>query len=188
MSPTQDNKSVLEMQGVLDFVQAAASYCALIEPWTTKEWSRDTIEECRLLLANVYTSGLQLPQLELYPFVMLEHKVTEEEYEAVRSRVEKVLGEFDRFLNAQMEDMKYSDRPVSVSTAEILADVYQALGDFVWLIRTMNERNIYQAVAEVRQSMLDRWGTLLLAALRQLHDLLSDPRFEVMEDREEGLE
>ncbi len=172
--------SVLQLPGVLDFVRYSATYCAMVEPWTTPEWSRSTIEECCPLLANIYAAGWALPVLQDDFFRTLEHKVTEETYDAVRQRIEQVLGENDRFLNAQMQDMKYSDQPVSVSTAEIMADLYQALGDFVWVMRGMNPKNMYFAVAEIRQSMMERWGTLLLAGLRQLHDLLNDPLFDVL--------
>lgn len=180
----EKDKSILRMPGVLDFVQSAAAYCALVEPMTTPVWDRDSLESCRRLLAEIYAKGLVLPDLTLDPFVRLEWHVEEEDYVAVQSRLERIFGEHDRFLNAQMEEMKYSDRPVSVSVAEILADIYQALGDFVWIMRSMHEQNMYQAVAEVRYSMMERWGTLLLAALRQLHDLLNDPEFELAKDGE----
>lgn len=172
------------MPGVLDFVQVAAAYCALIEPASTPTWDRDTVESCRGLLAEVYSKGLALPSLAIDPFAVLERQVKEEDYEAVQNRMTRVLGEHDRFLNAQMEEMKYSDTPVSVSTAEILADIYQALADFIWVVRAMHEQNMYQAVADIRHSMMERWGTLLLAALRQLHDLLNDPDFEPAEDED----
>lgn len=178
----KESDSILKVPGVLDFVQVAASYCALVEPSSTPIWTTETLLECRKLLADVYAKGLQLPELFLDPFAESPRQVTEEAYEAVRGRLERVLGSEDRFLNAQMEEMKYSDRPVSVSTAEILADIYQALGDFVWAIRLLNEPAMYQAVAEVQHSMQERWGSLLLAALRQLHDLSNDPDFELQED------
>lgn len=180
----EKDKSILRMPGVLDFVQVAAAYCALVEPATTPRWDRDTVENCRRLLADIYAFGLALPTLTLDPFTVLERQVREEDYEAVQNRLERILGEHDRFLNAQMEEMKYSDRPVSVSVAEVLADIYQALADFLWIMRSVHEQNMYQAVAEVRYTMMERWGTLLLAALRQLHDLLNDPDFELAEDGE----
>lgn len=173
-----NQESVLSMPGVLDFVQYAARYCAMVEPWTTPDWSISTLEECCPLLANIYAAGWRLPVLQDRLFVELEHEVTEQAYNDVRRRIEQFLGENDCFLNAQMEDMKYSDQPISVSTAEIMADIYQALGDFTWVIRQMNPESMYSAVAEIRQSMMTRWGGLLLVALHQIHVLLGDPNFE----------
>lgn len=178
----EKDKSILKMPGVLDFVQVAAVYCALVEPATTSVWDRDTVEYCRRLLADIYARGIALPNLAMDPYAVLERQVREEDYEAIQNRLERIFGEHDRFLNAQMEEMKYSDRPVSVSMAEVLADIYQALADFVWIMRGAHEQSMYQAVAEVRFTMMERWGTLLLAALRQLHDLLNDPDFELAED------
>lgn len=171
------SKSVIQLPGVMDFVQYAARYCALVEPSTTPTWTAETVNECRRMLAWVYSTGLALPDFPFDPYIQLERTIREQDYEVVRSHIEEVLGEHDRFLNAQMEEMKYSDRPVSVSTAEVLADIYQALGDFVWVFRSQNDRSMLQAVAEIKYTMLHEWGTLLLAAVRQLHDLLINPDF-----------
>lgn len=174
--------SILKQAGVLEFIQYAAAYCALVEPQTTPQWDRSSLIECRRLLAWVYATGITLPELAIDPFVDLERVVTESEYELVKNRLEQYFGENDLFLNAQMEDMKYSDIPISVSTSEILADIYQCLADTIWIFRGQLERNMRQAIAEVRYAMEHEWGTLLLAALRQLHDLHVDPNFEVSED------
>lgn len=178
----EKGNSILMQSGVLDFIQYAAAYCALVEPQTTPHWDRSSLVECRKLLAWVYATGLSLPELSIDPFVNLERVVTESEYELVRNRIEQFLGENDLFLNAQMEEMKYSDIPVSVSTSEILADIYQSLADTIWIFRGQLERNMRQAIAEVRYALEHEWGTLLLAALRQLHDLHVDPNFEIHED------
>lgn len=174
--------SILKQAGVLEFIQYAAAYCALVEPQTTSQWDRSSLIECRRLLAWVYATGITLPELAIDPFVDLESVVTESEYELVKNRLEQYFGENDLFLNAQMEDMKYSDIPISVSTSEILADIYQCLADTIWIFRGQLERNMRQAIAEVRYALEHEWGTLLLAALRQLHDLHVDPNFEVSED------
>lgn len=189
MNKSSDKKaSILLQAGVLDFIKYAASYCALVEPQTTPHWDRESLNECRKLLAWIYATGLALPELTIDPFLQLERVVKEEEYDLVRSRIEKTLGEQDLFLNAQMEEMKYSDIPVSVSTSEILADIYQVLADTVWIFRSQIEENMHQAIAEVRYSLEHEWGTLLLAATRQLHDLHIDPYFELGEDSHDDTE
>ncbi|MDN4754930.1 DUF5063 domain-containing protein [Porphyromonadaceae bacterium W3.11] len=188
MDKSKDQRSSVIMQpGVLDFIKYAAAYCALVEPQTTPYWSRDTINECRKLLGWVYATGLSLPDLSLDPFLQLERMVKESEYDLVRNRIQHTLGEHDLFLNAQMEEMKYSDVPVSVSTSEILADIYQELADTVWIFRGQIERNMHQAIAEIRYSLEHELGSLLLAATRQLHDLHIDPFFEVANDNDEFL-
>lgn len=176
--PADHKSSILLQPVVLDFIKYSAAFCALVEPQTTAEWNRESIIECRSLLAWIYALGLSLPDMDIDPYLQLERMVNESGYNLVRLRIEKELGDRDIFLNAQMEDMKYSERPISVSTSEILADVYQALADTVWIFRSMNERNMYQAIAEVKYTLEHEWGSLLLAAIRQLHDLHIDPTFE----------
>lgn len=177
--------SILYSEPVLAFIQYAVKYCALLEPATTPRWERSTIVECQKYLAHIYTQACELPTLPSSPYHVLERLVKEEDYEIVKKRLEEVLGEYDRFLNAQMEEMKYSDLPVSVSSAELLSDIYQVLADTAWAFRSGNEQNMYQAIAEVKYSFVHEWGTLLLAVLRQLHDLLSSPHFHLSGGEEE---
>lgn len=174
---------VLGNSGVLDFVAAAARYCALVEPMTTPLWTRESLAECRQVLADIYAEGLRLPTWPMEAFGEEAGRlVTEEEYDLVRQRLVRILGSYDYFLDAEEEAMKYSETPIGVSTAELLADIYQVLGDFVWVMRGGNERAMYQAVAECRYTMEERWGELLLTVLRQLHRLYHDPLFELQEE------
>ena len=166
---SEGGTGVLGNSGVLDFVAAAARYCALVEPVTTPLWTKESLAECRQVLADIYAEeGGRL--------------VTEEEYDLVRQRLVRILGSYDYFLDAEEEAMKYSETPIGVSTAELLADIYQVLGDFVWVMRGGSERAMYQAVAECRYTMEERWGELLLTVLRQLHRLYHDPLFELQDE------
>lgn len=177
---SEGSVGVLGNSGVLDFVVAAARYCALVEPSTTPIWTRETLEECRQVLADLYADALRLPTWPVDAFGETTGGfVTEEAYEAVRQRLVGALGSYDYFLDAEEEAMKYSETPIGVSSAELLADLYQVLGNFTWVMRGGSERAMYQAVAECRYSMEERWGELLLTVLRQLHRLCLDPLFEL---------
>lgn len=179
-------KSIVYSSEVLRFVQHAMAYCALVEPETTPVWSRETMEQVRRELALVYTSGLMLPVLE-GPYVgTLQRTVTEEDYDHVRAHLEAFFGEHDGFLDAQQEEMKYSDVPLGRSTSEILADLYQQLADMTWVFRQQVEEYMEQAIAETYSSMMTEWGSDLLAVLRQLHDLLSTPDFRAEDDADDS--
>ncbi|MDO5035466.1 MAG: DUF5063 domain-containing protein [Porphyromonas sp.] len=176
MSEVERN-SLLQQPSVLTFIQHAAGYSALMEQESTLEWDYSALERCQKTLAYVYAAACDLPELTVAPFYNLDRLVREEDYERVRQRMSRVFGEHDYFLNAQMEEMKYSDVPVSVSTSELLADLYQILADTVWAFRTGVEQNMYQAIAEVKYTFAHEWGSLLLAVLRQIHDLKVSPDF-----------
>lgn len=179
-------KSIVYSSEVLRFVQHAMAYCALVEPETTPVWSRETMEQVRRELALVYTSGLMLPVLEGSYVGTLQRTVTEEDYDHVRAHLEAFFGEHDGFLDAQQEEMKYSDVPLGRSTSEILADLYQLLADMTWVFRQQVEEYMEQAIAETYSSMMTEWGSDLLAVLRQLHDLLSTPDFRAEDDADDS--
>lgn len=172
------SNSIAYREEVIRFVAAAASYCALVEPQSTPRWSRQTLDECRCRLAEVYAAGGALRRAEFLPPGDLEQHIRQEDYDAVRSRLEKAFGEYDRFLTTQVEEMKYSEVPVSASTSELLADLYQALGDAVWAFREKNEPQMILALEEIRDQLSHELGGLLLILLKQLHDLLLHPDFE----------
>lgn len=179
-------KSIVYSSEVLRFVQHAMAYCALVEPETTPVWSRETLEQVRRELALVYTTGLMLPEIEPIYSGTLEQTVTEEDYDKVRTRLEGIFAEHDGFLDAQQEEMKYSDVPLGRSTSEILADLYQILADMTWVFRQQVEENMEQTIAETRFAMMTEWGTHLLAVERQIHDLLREPDFLADIDSDEN--
>lgn len=175
-------KSIVYSPEVLRFVQHTIAYCALVEPETTPIWSRETVEKVRHELALVYTMGLELPEMDPLYGGALEQTVTEDDYNNVREHLANIFGEHDGFLDAQMEEMKYSDVPLGQSTSEILADLYQVLADMTWVFRQQVEQYMEQAVAEIRYTMMTEWGSQLLAVLRQIHTLLADPDFLASEE------
>lgn len=136
-------KSILTNREVLEFLNHAAIYCAMIEA-EGKEWDKTELQHCREALAGVYLYACRLPELQIDPFLSLERMVEESMYEGIRERLEGYFGEYDRFLNAQMEGMKYSEAPINVSTSELLADIYQVLADTLWIFRHQIERNMVQ--------------------------------------------
>lgn len=175
---SKQSNSIVYREDVIPFVAAAAGYCALVEPQSTPGWTRETLAECRARLAEVYAQGIALRRTDFLPPDDPEQHIRQEDYDAVRSRLEKTFGEYDRFLTTQVEEMKYSDVPVSVSTSELLADLYQALGDTVWAFRGKDEPQMILALEEIRDQLQHELGALLLIVLKQLHDLLLHPDFE----------
>lgn len=162
----------------LDFIQQSMNYLALLDPEVTPRWTRDTLSDCRSILASVYLAASQLPELDpMLFFGEPEHLVEEEDYERVRRRLERFFAEADLFPDAQHGEMQFSELPISVSLSELMADLFQVLADTVWVYRQQNEETMAQTLAEARYSFDHEWGEKVTTILRQLHRMLSDPDF-----------
>ena len=80
--------------------------------------------------------------------------------------------------------MKFSDEPAVKTISEDLADIYQALKNFVEAYRIGLEENVYEAVAEVRNAFVLYWGQTLANAMRALHRV----RYSPEDDEDEELD
>ena len=81
------------------------------------------------------------------------------------------LGENDDYLEVFVEDMKYSDTPVRKCISEDIADIYQALRNFVQSYRSGLEEVMNEAVAVCVDSFRNYWGQVLTNTLRAVHNV-----------------
>lgn len=164
-----NNDKYIYSQPVLDFVTVSTEYCKYIELCQTQK-AADFCRVMRGLLPMLY---LKMTVLGPVPEVAgwNEKKVTEEDYDFVRSSVAGVLGEKDDFLDVFVEDFKYSEHPVLCTISENLADIYQQLRELVEAFREGYEEAMQVALYETADEFNMQWGQKLLNALRALHDV-----------------
>ncbi|MGX8689720.1 MAG: DUF5063 domain-containing protein [Bacteroidaceae bacterium] len=156
-------------KNTVEFVTVAAEYCAFMEQIEMKESSR-VVDVLSKLLPLVYLKATMLPEDEpqgLY----LEEAVTEPDYERIRMDVQKKLGENDDYLEVFVEDMKYSDTPVRRCISEDLADIYQALRNFVESYRSGLDEVMAESVAVCAEGFRTYWGQTLANTLRAVHNV-----------------
>ncbi|MBR4792172.1 MAG: DUF5063 domain-containing protein [Bacteroidaceae bacterium] len=156
-------------KNTVEFVTVAAEYCAFLEQIFDKEPKRVVDVLCKLL-PLVYLKATMLPEAEpegLY----LEESVTEADYEEIRTRMAQKLGEYDDYLEVFEEDMKYSDTPVRKCISEDLADIYQALRNFVQSYRSGLDEVMTEAVAVCSEGFRTYWGQTLANTLRAVHNV-----------------
>ena len=156
-------------KNTVEFVTVAAEYCAFLEQIFDKEPKRVVDVLCKLL-PLVYLKATMLPEAEpegLY----LEESVTEADYEEIRTRMAQKLGEYDDYLEVFEEDMKYSDTPVRKCISEDLADIYQALRNFVQSYRSGLDEVMTEAVAVCAEGFRTYWGQTLANTLRAVHNV-----------------
>ena len=156
-------------KNTVEFVTVAAEYCAFLEQIEMKENSR-VVDVLSKLLPLVYLKATMLPEDEpqgLY----LEEAVTEPDYEAIRMDVQKKLGENDDYLEVFVEDMKYSDTPVRRCISEDLADIYQALRNFVESYKSGLDDVMAESVAVCAEGFRTYWGQTLANTMRAVHNV-----------------
>ena len=156
-------------KNTVEFVTVAAEYCAFLEQVYDKEPSRVVDVLCKLL-PLVYLKATMLSEAEpegLY----LEEVVTEPDYDAIRQMLTEKFGENDDYLEVFVEDMKYSDTPVRRCISEDMADIYQALKNFVHSYRSGLDEVMDEAVAVCAEGFRTYWGQTLTNTLRAVHNV-----------------
>ena len=156
-------------KNTVEFVTVAAEYCAFLEQVYDKEPSR-VVDVLSKLLPLVYlkASMVNVPEPEgLY----MEETVTEADYDAVRVALQEKFGGNDDYLEVFVEEMKYSDTPVRKCISEDLADIYQALKNFVQSYRSGLDEVMEEAVAVCMDGFRTYWGQVLTNTLRAIHNV-----------------
>ena len=70
-----------------------------------------------------------------------------------------------------MNDMRYSDEPITAYISEDIADIYQEIKDLACNYQTSDERVMNDALVHCMDAFDEHWGQKLLNVLRPLHAL-----------------
>jgi hypothetical protein len=164
----KDNENLIYKHNTIEFVTVALEYCSFME--TVNEFSLfDFVDKATKILPLLYLKASLLSDVQPDDETEPEQNVTEEMYEAVRTRTADILGERDSYLETFHPDMPFSDTPIAAFISENMADVYQDTANFCFLFRQGNENVMYEALAICRVNFQEYWGQRLLNALKALH-------------------
>lgn len=167
-----ENMSVHQVYSseAIDLVTVAAQTCLFLEHVEETD-KHDFLDKAGKFLPLLYlkTRMLQLPEQELEGWV--QRFVTEDDYNAVRKAVADLLGTDDSYLEVFVEDMRYSDEPVTAFVSENIADIYQELKDLAANYQTENESVMNDALLAFLEAFREHWGQKLLNVMRALHAL-----------------
>lgn len=152
----------------LEFVTVAAEYCAFMEKGEERS-CRSFVDTLLKLLPLLYMKVQMLPQVDSEGDFIPDGCVSEEDYNFILNSSFHILGPKDEYeelvYDADMETEESQWRSVS----EDLADIYQALRNFVFAYQQRVEPCMLDALWGVRDSFEMYWGTNLLCALKHLH-------------------
>lgn len=153
----------------VEFVTVGAEFCAFVE--RARSMSRDEFtDKLTKLLPLLYLKASLITPEEYYVDYP-ERFVTEEIYNDIRCAIENLLGIHDAYLEVFVEDMQYSDTPITAFISEDIADIYQDIKDFLSIYRLGDDDLSRAALTECIESFKEYWGQKIANVMRPLHSL-----------------
>lgn len=152
----------------LEFVAVAVEYCALLEK-SGEQTEEALVDTLLKLLPLLYMKMQLLPEVDTDGAFVPADQVTEDDYNYVRESVYSLLHEHDEYEQLVWDEDMQTEESRWCSVSEGLADVYQALRNFVAVYQQRLELQMADALWQLRDSFELYWGQTLLDTLRQLH-------------------
>jgi hypothetical protein len=154
----------------LAFIGLCNEYCSAIE--NARETTKDEFIPSMLrLLPRLYIAATDLQDGADFEDTYINDALDEDYYEAMRRNVEYIIGEDDTYLEVFEEDMKFSDTPIAASVSEDLADIFQALFNFLETVKDAPQDLIAEALSAIKEDFQHYWGARLCNVLRALNHI-----------------
>ena len=152
----------------LAFIALANEYCHAMERATECE-SRDAfVAQMLKLLPRLYMTITDIDD-DIYSEGFIDSALEEDVYDLVRGRVAQVMAEEDIYLEVFLEDMKYSDTPISASISEDLADLYQEFFNLIHSVQDALTETQHEMLCQCKVNFINYWGQTLCNVLRALN-------------------
>lgn len=153
----------------LAFIALSNEYCATLQNVAESEMPA-LVDNMLRLLPRLYITASDLKVNMLTgEGGYVPPALDEDSYERLRSNIARVMGEEDTFLEVFVEDMKYSETPVSASVSESLSDLFQVFYDFLEGCRDAPNYLINELLTYVKEAFAEYWSRTLVNVLRALN-------------------
>ena len=159
----QDIEDILRSQHVIDMLTLSNEYALFMEACADYN-TREIIDYLRRVIPMLYLKGSLIPAVEAADDYITEKYVSEEHWENVYNTLKE---RFDLI----PADQWPAGELRSGELAELLADVYQDLKDFVVLFQKALTVEKQNALADLGTSYQPFWGQRLAEMLPLLHTL-----------------
>ena len=163
----------------LEFLTVATEYCAMMEN-NAERTKTEFVSTMLKLLPLLYMKVQLLPEIDTEGAFLPDDQVTEEDYDFVRSGAYHLLRDCDEYEMLVWDEDMQTEESRWCSVSEGLADIYQALRNFVAVYQQRTEMCMLDALWQVRDNFELYWGQTLLDTLRQLHRI----RFKIPTNEE----
>lgn len=154
----------------LAFIALANEYCQAVENALEYESREGFVSNMLKLLPRLY---ITMSDLEQDPFsdAYIEPALDEDVYDLVRGRVAAIMADEDIYLEVFVEDMKYSDTPISASVSENLADLYQEFFNLIHSIQDALTETQHEMLCQCKMNAENYWSQTLCNVLRALNTI-----------------
>ena len=154
----------------LAFIALVNEYCHHIERAHESESRDQFVAQMLKLLPRVYISASDI-EASAWDEEYIDAALEEDVYDIVRQRVEQIMAEEDIYLEVFVEDMRYSDTPISASVSENLADLYQEFFNLVHAIQDAPTEVQHGMLSQCKMNFINYWGQTLCNVTRALHTI-----------------
>lgn len=163
-------KEIVYSKDSIEFVTVAVQYCAYFENFENIS-SEEFTDKLTKILPLLYLKTSLVPSTDSVSEDNPETTVTESDYNYITSKLYNVLGKDDVYLEVFLQDMRYSETPISASISEDLTDIYQDLKNFVTIFERGITENMNDALYVCIENFKAYWGQKLVNVLRALHSV-----------------
>jgi hypothetical protein len=161
---------MMKQENVQDLVYWSAAIVVYLE--RMDEPTRTEFTDKMLnYLPMLYVKTKQLPNFQPMLDGEPEHFVTEMDYNTIQQKVASIFGSDDAYLEVFVDEMQYSDEPITAFISENIADIYQELRDLCSTFQIDDEAVQNDALLAFVEAFEQHWGQKLLNVLRPLHVL-----------------
>lgn len=164
----QISVSPIYAHDTLEFLTVAAEYCALLEK-SEERTEEELVDTLQKLLPLLYTKVQLLPKVDSDGSFVPKDQVTEDDYNYVRDGAYRLLHKHDEYEMLVWDEDMQTEESRWCSVSEGLADIYQALRNFVAVYQQRVEPCMLDAIWQLKDDFELYWGQTLLDTLRQLH-------------------
>lgn len=181
---TEQLKEIVYSKDSIEFVTVAVQYCAYLENFTTIT-EPELTDKLTKILPLLYLKASLIPETDTVNDEDPEITVTEEDYNYISSKIYNIFLNNDTYLEVFLQDMKYSETPISASISEDLADIYQDLRNFISVFERGITENMNDALYLCAENFKTYWGQKLVNVLRALHSLKYSDSSVLLEENQE---
>lgn len=182
----ENKEQVIFSRNTVEFVTVAAEFCAYLERAESLR-RKDFVDTILKILPLLYIKASMLPECEMISDVEPESFVTEEDYEVLRYSLAALMADKDDYLEVFMQDMMYSDTPITRRISEDLADIYQDIKNFVSVFQLGFDETMNDSLAICRENFSLYWGQTLVNTMRALHSVKVNPADDGDEEDSENI-
>ena len=158
--------------GIVSLVGLGKEYCEKMESAfesTGNDMARDMLRYLPRLYMLIDELRLSFGDEEGEDTGAIYPRLEEDQYDSVRLNLAALFGEYDTYLDASVEDMRYSDTPLAASISEQLADIYQELYNFTDTVRDAGSESLEEILSNLKYDFEEHLSNTICSALRAIN-------------------